>query len=102
MAETEDDVRATNIQIHADSESPVACLRPGEEKLAALTPHGPVCPRCRSLHVVRYGKRGGAAPLWKEKEVLPDPHVGRPVPGGCVYVLWGIAIGEEGGHGHAG
>jgi len=45
--------------LRADSESPVACLRPGEEKLAALTPHGPVCPRCRNLHVVRYGKRGG-------------------------------------------
>jgi transposase-like protein len=73
--------------LRADSESPVACLRPSEEKLAALAlsisekrgepptrgprqelyvgeirdalmPHGPVCPRCRSLRVVRYGKRG--------------------------------------------
>ena len=75
--------------LRADSESPIACLRPAEEKLAALAlsisaerggppasgprqelyvgenrdalmPHGPVCPRCRSLRVVRYGKRGAA------------------------------------------
>ena len=73
----------------AYSQSPVACLRPGEEKLAALSlsisekrgelpprglrqelyvgeirdalmPSGPECPRCRSLWVVRYGKRGPA------------------------------------------
>ena len=63
--------------LRADSESPVACLRPSEEKLAVLAlsisdrrgelpargrrqklyvgeirdvlmPHGPICPRCRS------------------------------------------------------
>jgi len=74
--------------LRADSESPVACLRPSEEKLAALAlsvgaerdepparsprqelyvgeirdalmPHGPVCPRCHGFQVVRYGKRGG-------------------------------------------
>jgi transposase-like protein len=73
--------------LRADSESPAACLRPSKEKLAALAlsisekrgeppvrgprqelylgeirdalmPHGPVRPRCRSLRVVRYGKRG--------------------------------------------
>ena len=74
--------------LRADSQLPVACLRPSEEKLAALAlsvgaergeppargprqelyvgeirdtlmPHGPMCPRCRSLQVVRYGRRGG-------------------------------------------
>ena len=73
--------------LHAGSEAPIACLRPSEEKLAALAlpigaerggppargprqelyvgeirdalmPHGPTCPRCRGLNVVRYGKRG--------------------------------------------
>ena len=73
--------------LRADSESPIACLRPSEEKLAVLAlsisdrrgelpargprqelyvgeirdvlmPHGAICPRCRSLQVVRYGKRG--------------------------------------------
>jgi len=63
--------------LRADSESPIACLRPSEEKLAVLAlsisdrrgelpargrrqklyvgeirdvlmPHGPICPRCRS------------------------------------------------------
>ena len=76
--------------LRADSESPIACLRPAEEKLAALAlsigaergeppasgprhelyvgeirdalmPHGPVCPRCRGLRVVRCGKRGAMA-----------------------------------------
>ena len=73
--------------LHAGSEAPIACRRPPEEKLAALAlsisaergephargprqelyvgeirdalmPHGPKCPRCRGLDVVRYGKRG--------------------------------------------
>ena len=73
--------------LHAGSEAPIACLRPSEEKLAALAlsisaergeppakrprqelyvgeirdalmTHGPACPRCRGLDVVRYGKRG--------------------------------------------
>jgi transposase-like protein len=73
--------------LHTDFEAPLACRRPPEEKLAALAlsisekrggppasglrqelyvgeirdalmPHGPACPRCRGLNVVRYGKRG--------------------------------------------
>jgi transposase-like protein len=73
--------------LYADFEAPLACRRPPEEKLAALAlsisekrggphasglrqelyvgeirdalmPHGPTCPRCRGLNVVRYGKRG--------------------------------------------
>ena len=73
--------------LHASSETPLACRRPSEEKLAALAlsisaergeppaksprrelyvggirdalmPHGPACPRCQGFNVVRYGKRG--------------------------------------------
>ncbi len=73
--------------LHADSQAPIACLRPSEEKLAALAlsisaergeppargprqelyvgeirdalmPHGSTCPRCQGFSVVRYGKRG--------------------------------------------
>ena len=73
--------------LHDGSEAPLACRRPPEEKLAALAlsisaergeqpakgprqelyvgevrdmlmPHGPACPRCQGLDVVRYGKRG--------------------------------------------
>ena len=73
--------------LHDGSEAPLPCRRPPEEKLAALAlsisaergeqpakgprqelyvgeirdmlmPHGPACPRCQGLDVVRYGRRG--------------------------------------------
>ncbi len=93
--------------LRVDSQSPVACLRPSEEKLAALAlsisaergeppargprqelyvgeirdalmPHGPVCPRCCSLQVVRYGKRGGAAAKLFFLEAVATHPLSRP------------------------